>query len=1310
MTTKHLVENIIDRDTLVALLGTPEHSGGLAWPVDPEAPFTHEPEIAHGIKGNSAVAVHRLIPASADDKHLVILAEFEQPYVRRDLRELLASLRRHMRETARFPDHSGIGDTIFIVAAPAYSDIRFVLFEEREGRQPRIRSFGWSHDNIGRTVLTHNLDRLTWSRRDNWAPAWDVEGLTEEFYKEFVEVFNAVKGATTHPNGAAAAHAYVQQLLNRLLFISFIERMGWLIITDPTTGKPTSDYLHALWTRHNQDPPPAYRTGLAENRLSFNALLGLLFFQGLNKPDGITPRHNLYDLLGDVPYLNGGLFEEEKDLDVPGVTIDDAIFDLVFDRGGLFRRFNFTVTESTPLDQEVAVDPEMLGKIFERIIIAEERHQSGTYYTPRPIVEFMVNEALRGYLTERGLPAEKAAMLIDQDQVESDALSFKPSEMQQALDWLFEVRAVDPACGSGAYLLMLLQRLFELVDRLEIVQNKTRNPDQQHLYDIKLRLLQRCVYGVDLSEVAVRIAKLRLWLSLVVENRGEKPDPLPHFDFLIMHGDSLASPIKTHLQNELWYPEAAVIEYVKFRQRYFHPGTTGKVGKSEVESRRAIIAEAFEDDLTASPLRRMSRKPFDWLVDFAEIFNPSLTNENSGRSGGFDIVLANPPYVSSGELKRSVGEDYKKALVAAYKSTGSGNADLLIFFFERAMQLLRPRGQLAFITSNKWLKATYGKKLCQHLVRGARVRDLIDFRDLPVFQNVIAYPLVTLAEKRGAPIQGNDPPQEVTRMTSVPSLAAPWPDMDELVTTIGKPLPPGSLGIDGHWHLETGEAAAQVAAMRTRGIPLGEYVKGRINRGVLTGLNEVKFGDDGKVYGKKVPKGVNVVRKEGVFVINGAKRAELIAEDPRSAEIIKPLVTGKNIQRYVLEPTDRFLIFMRRGMDIEKYPAIKKHLVQYKLKLEPKPKALKKSDEWIGRKAGNYKWYEIQDEVAYWREFQKPKITFLKIQVANRFAYEEAGLCCNDATFIITLKDFYLLGVLNAACFWREIEATCPRVQNGRQLLWAQFKNAVIPNASEGECKAIAELAQQIWKSKLEKPDVDVSHLQAKVDSLVDRLYTGNGVHNQSSNKVISDVTPRIKSADEENGTAFSIFSADEVAPRPFEGGPVSAPDIVSEIERRRTIDDVSQEESLAKIRKVFADAGTRAGAERGLAMKTISQELGFGRLGSNIREELESNLRTAVRRRIIERVDSDGTYRLATRSIGDYLLDPPDSYTDLRRFLCAAIGRTWTDEAEAIRKTARYLGFARTGEGISKVLSGAVKSAQIRGQVEFADGNIRAV
>lgn len=1125
MISRRLVEGVQDEATLIALLSTPEEDGGLGWPVIPEFPFEDRPEIALGVKGASCM-VKSLVPESSDDPRLFLLVEFTEPYLRRDLREILASLRRYTRQTGVWDGKRGTHDTIFVVASPGYADVRFVRFEEQRSRPPRIRTFGWSRELVGRTVLTHNLERLRWPKDSApnplaWESAWDVDALTEQFYRDYEEVFESVRAQVQGAPDESTRHQWTQQLFNRLLFIAFIQQMGtstgnpWLQMPGGTPG----GFLFDLFSRSDLRP--------------FASKYGAIkrVFVELDLPENHQFKNKHADVLGKIPYLNGGLFDQDDPLDLHNITVPDEALALVLaEPNGLFARYNFTVTESTPLDQEVAVDPEMLGKIFERLINAEERHGTGTYYTPRPIVEFMVNEALKGYLVDRGLHPEKARILVDEDRVQppigEEGVAFLPHELQDALDFLHEVRAVDPACGSGAYLLMLLQRLFDCVDRLEVSRDRRRNTQQQHLYKTKLALLQRCVYGVDLNETAVRIARLRLWLSLVVENQGVKPEPLPNFDFLIMRGDSLASPLFP-IQEVLGNPEDEIRDYSEMKRRFFHPKPgQPRPTRKAMKEKRAEIAAHFNDQLSNHSLREKAKYPFDWKVDFAEVFDPHESAETTGgrinlgpqagrngqselpagaqRSPGFDIVVANPPFINSGELLRSVGADYKHALVQAYPNSGVGAADLLVFFMDRAIELLRPGGQFAFITSNKWLKASYGKKIRGHLVKSTRIHHLVDFGHLPVFQGTDAFPLITLATKRAL----QDTTDAQTMMTRVTSLAAPYPDLYAIIKLSGGELPSGSLQPSGEWSLKVGESAQRVAQMRSRGIPLGEYIQGKIYRGVLTGLNEVKIGSDGKMYGKRVPTGVRVVRKEGVFVINGAKRAELIAEDPKSMEIIKPLAIGRDLKRWMIEDNERWLIFTRRGIDIENYPAIKRHLTRFRARLEPKPRDWAESGpEWQGRKSGNYKWYEIQDEIAYWQEFEKSKLVFPDIAIQARFSLAPPGMYTNDTTNIIVSDDLYLCSIANSTQFQALVEGATPIALNGyRRFKKAYLESLQIPFASQQDRQELSRLAAKIINTRSADPNADVSELEAEIDARVEFLYFHRGERGNRTNDAGEEV------------------------------------------------------------------------------------------------------------------------------------------------------------------------------------------------------------
>ena len=571
-----------------------------------------------------------------------------------------------------------------------------------------------------------------------------------------------------------------------------------------------------------------------------------------------------------------------------------------------------------------------------------------------------------------------------------------------------------------------------------------------------------------------------------------KPEPLPSFDFLIMCGDSLASPVKPD-QHTLGHPHDAIREYTRMKRRYFHPGIgETRPTREQMTQKRAGIARAFDDEMSSSRLRALAVNPFDWEIDFAEVFDPQESEDTAGgrlnigaaggrhgqgelpavaaRPPGFDIVIANPPYVNSGELLRSMGEDYKNALVRAYPDAGSGSADLLVFFMERALMLLQPSGHLAFITSNKWLKATYGTKLKKHLAAKTTVSELINFHDGRVFQNVSAYPLITIARKGQLDAR--------TRYTDIPrpERDSRTPDIAEYRKRFGHLLPQTALGANGEWHLESETNSQRQTKMRTQSITLGDYVKGRIYYGIKTGLNEVKIGDDGRMHGKVVPPGVRVVRKEGVFVIDGAKRKELIDENANSAEIIKPLAIGRDVRRWTVENNNQWLIVTRIGIDMARYPAVKRHLEKYKERLTPR------ADQ------GEH-WWELRS-CTYYDIFESPKIMYAEITEGPRFAIDREHYYPLKTCFSIAADDYFLLGVLNSKTFGELQFAAQNTVRGGYLLNSTEFLQRLpIPVASPTDREKLAALAREASERHRAEANADVSDLEAEIDCRVEFLY-----------------------------------------------------------------------------------------------------------------------------------------------------------------------------------------------------------------------------
>ncbi|WP_424443137.1 TaqI-like C-terminal specificity domain-containing protein, partial [Methanothrix sp.] len=305
-------------------------------------------------------------------------------------------------------------------------------------------------------------------------------------------------------------------------------------------------------------------------------------------------------------------------------------------------------------------------------------------------------------------------------------------------------------------------------------------------------------------------------------------------------------------------------------------------------------------------------------------------------------------------------------------------ADLYAYFMERGVSLLKDEGIFSYIVANKWMRANYGLPLRRWLKEQC-IEAIIDFGDLPVFLGATTYPCIIRIVRR--------PPQASFQATQVKRLG--FNDLGEYVNENSYKVNQLTLD-DSGWSLADEATQALLDKLKGKGVPLGEYVGGKIYRGILTGLNEA-------------------------FVIDAQTRERLIAEDPKSAELIKPFLAGRDIKRYRQPIGDKYLIFTRHGISIDDYPAIKKYLSQFKQRLQPRPKDWK-GGAWSGRKPGAYKWYEIQDKINYYEEFEKEKIVYAEIASKGQFTLEKDYKYYDTTAYIITFNDnlMYLIGLLNS--------------------------------------------------------------------------------------------------------------------------------------------------------------------------------------------------------------------------------------------------------------------------------------------------------
>lgn len=828
--------------------------------------------------------------------------------------------------------------------------------------------------------------------------AFDVEKLTKQFYIGYEKLFNSVQNVVQqhnpHPyfNDSSRLHQFTQRLLGRIMFLYFLQKKGFL----------ASDrkFLTTQYQRLQRAIEP-------EGTEFYSQVLEPLFFETLNQQ-----RPNFESRWGQIPYLNGGLFDWDYGADVrdaagrqtpeqiqlPNSLFDSGRTDTIL---GFFNSYNFTVAENVQGDEDVAVDPEMLGKVFENLLAKEERGQSGTFYTPRGIVHFMCVEALSRYLADQSCmspDAIKQLMELDPDITNTNLKQLLSREqarkLKQALE---EVKCLDPAVGSAAFPLGIMQVILSVRQAIARREGMTIERGSLTISHWKRDIIANNLYGVDIKPEAIEIAKLRMWLSLVVDVPSiEDLDPLPNLDYKLMCGDSLIStingeqiipdPTKTQQTMLAVTPIQQTIQpLLELQQQYYSAQSEERkalreqIIEAEANVFRVAIADRrqyweseqrkLEQDIqrmrgrasrTQTQKQQMIAKK---LAQLDQIATEVLSGERSltffqyhlhfydvfQEKGGFDIVIGNPPYVRQEQIK-----ELKPELQKHY-SCYSGVADLYVYFYERGFQLLNNNGILNYISSNKYFRAEYGKKLRHFLVNETKLHQLIDFGDAPVFA-AIAYPSIIAASKIKTKSQQ-------TRVLTW-ELEQPLENFASVFATNSFFIVQEELTSDG-WRLESTEVLRLVDKLRKVGTPLGEFVGGRLYRGIVTGLNEA-------------------------FIIDRPKRDELIKADPKSADIIKPFLRGRDVKRWKIDYKELYLIFTRKGTELDYYPAIKKHLDNFRYSLEKRLNVVRDGD----------RWFQIPYAITYYQEFARQKVVYPDIAETCNFTVDTNGMF-TDCTLTI---------------------------------------------------------------------------------------------------------------------------------------------------------------------------------------------------------------------------------------------------------------------------------------------------------------------
>ena len=751
--------------------------------------------------------------------------------------------------------------------------------------------------------------------------------LTKEFYQRYAEMRHDAFQRLSADNPDVPRHdvlSCAQKLLDRVLFSAFCEDRGLL---------PTETIRKAYEHRDPYHPRPIWDNfrGLFGSINRGNAALGIHTYNGgLFADDPVLDRLKVSDEvcayfreLGDYDYRPAHQAAAYAPAAGNSSLIDVDILGHIFEQ---------SITDLEKLRSELETLPSPSGRgTRERVPEGEgsaaesaprsrsRRKKEGAFYTPAFVTRCIIEQALGGVLRDRfeqlrqshqkAAKGAARAALADPAVYDLDKLK-KPERAALVRFWeawqdeLKTVRLLDPACGSGAFLIQAFDQLHAAYqasnDRLgELRGHRT-------LFDLDKRILENNLYGVDLNEEAIEICRLSLWIKTA--ERGKVLTSLDH---------------------------------------------TIRVGNS-------VIA-----DPAVHP------KAFDWHAAFPEVFT----------AGGFDVVVANPPYV-----RQELLSPIKPYLESAYRAY-HGMADLYVYFYELGMRLLKPGGLLSYVVTNKWMKSGYAEPLRRFFQDEAWIQSVVDFGHAKqIFEEVDVFPSIIVARRpTGAP------KPTTARLCTIPREQLRIDDLSRQIEQEGVELPLSQLGADG-WQLEPGGVNGLMAKTRAAGVPLSEFAGAKPYRGVVTGCNDA-------------------------FLVDNTTREAIVKRDPSAAGIIKPYLRGQDVNRWQSEWAGLWMIFARRGIEIDGYPGVKEHLSRFRRELEPKP-ADWTGEKWPGRKPGNYKWFEIQDPIEYWQEFGTRKIVYQEIQFHPCYALDTAGQFGNNKTFFIACDDPYLLAVLNSPLMW----------------------------------------------------------------------------------------------------------------------------------------------------------------------------------------------------------------------------------------------------------------------------------------------------
>ena len=966
----------------------------------------------------------------------------------------------------------------------------------------------------------------------NIREAFSVEALTKQFYNDLFDWYTWALDPSTgvyfpnNPNtNADDTHQLdtkLIRLITRLMFVWFIKQKD-LVPANLFDKEELKLYLK------NFDPMSM------DSANYYQGILQNLFFATLNRPiknitydkDGheIIERRgfahlkdkpdvkSLYRyqelfkiseeqitrLFEFIPFINGGLFEcLDKNKTSDGV--DQAYYDDGFSRNNtirdghwtrrafvpnklffdpedgiisIFNRYNFTVEENSPSEQQVALDPELLGKVFENLLGAYNpeteqtaRNQSGSFYTPREIVNYMVDISLQLYL---GDTDEVKALFAEEFEYDESKREF----YKEVIDKLKNIKVLDPACGSGAFPIGMLNRIVKLLQDLKAPGNK---------YDLKLQIMENCIYGGDIQTIAAQITKLRFFISLVCDcEKSNNPDEnygipnLPNLETHFVSCDSLIA-LKKPQQYSLFEQDVLALKKKLQVVRHEHFMAKTVYQKTKLRDRdkelRDELAQMLTDDnviASADAKQLVSWNPYDQNSK-ASFFDPEWM---FGIRDGFDVVIGNPPYLRIQGI-RETNPDYADFLSRNYKAA-TGSFDLFVCFVERSMLLTNNNGFVNFIMPIKWSNGSFGKGLRKIVSEKHAAQRIINFGAYQVF-NASTYTALQWFKKGSPNLLYNELHQDLPSNEELSHYL-------ERLDSNSFSIIPATKFTESTWTLAQDDDNEILKALKRQPRTLGD-VFDKIFQGLATSRDDTYFFQHCKI-------------KDGVVV---GYSKDLDDEISIELGLVRPLLKGEDVHKYDDIATERMVLFPYKIVG-DKATLYTEDEIS---KLFPLGYSYLKRSETIlrnrerGRLLHDAQWFRY----IYPKNltlFNEEKLVAPEISYGGNYAYDENGQFYSSTTVYgyikkANVKVSYksLLAILNSSVMWYFIKCTGNVMRGG----FYRFKtNYVKPFPIPSDSAILAmeprllPIVDKILAARKHNANADISKEEREIDDIVFDLY-----------------------------------------------------------------------------------------------------------------------------------------------------------------------------------------------------------------------------